>query len=212
MLNPQSTHLMNLDNLISPQLSNKKKTSELSISASYYFGLAFGLLMLSAPMIGWIEEKSIIISSALCLGGICQFILGLYNFYKHRKIQNIFDSIFGLLIFLFFFTYDLGMFKIKVLVYHNYSKGIFYCFWLVVLLITFITLKDRGILFVINTFFIASACVFVIIYEFWKKKLVRKIAGYIIFITCATIWLIAMIKLINEMSGKSFIPFIIPKI
>lgn len=212
MLNTQSTHLINLDNLNFPRLNNKKKTSDFSLSSSKYFSYAFGLFMLSAPMIGWIDEKSATISVLLCIGGICEYIFGLYNFYKYRKIQNIFDIIFGLLHFIFFFTYDLGMFKIQVMVYHNYEKGIFYCFWLVVLLIALISLKDRGILYLINIFFIGLACIFVIIYEFSKKKWVKKIAEYMVFIICAIAWLIAISKLINEMTGGSFISLAIPRL
>ena len=211
MPNTSSTHLISLDSLIFTQSNIKKKVSDFSISPSNYLNIAFGLFMLSVPMIGWIEEKSTPISAILCIGGICEYIFGIYYFYYYKKIQNLFDIVFGLLHFLFFFSYDLGMFKIQIMVYHNYMKGVFYFFWLMMILIFLISLKDRGILYIINIFFIGLACVFVIIYEFSKKRFIKKIYGYIIFIICLIIWLIAITKIINEAAGRPFIPFIIPK-
>ena len=86
MPNTSSTHLISLDSLIFTQSNIKKKISDFSISPSNYLNIAFGLFMLSVPMIGWIEEKSAPISAILCIGGICEYIFGIYYFYYYKKI------------------------------------------------------------------------------------------------------------------------------
>ena len=201
-----------LNGLIFPDF-NIKRTANLAIAPANYFGLAFGLFMIAAPMMGWIDYRSPTLGAALCFGGICEYIYGILNWYQRRTIQSFIDFVFGLLHLVIFYTTDLGMYEIPIpIYYHTYMQGTFYCFWLVMLLIVLISLKDRGILFLVNIFFLAVGTLFVIVWEFSGKKWARKLAGYIIFITTIFIWIAGLCKLINEMMRGPLIPFVYPRI
>ena len=156
-------HIVILDGLVFPDL-NIKRTANLAIAPANYFGMAFGLFMIAAPMMSWIDYRSPTLGAALCFGGICEYIFGFLNWYQHRTIQSFIDFVFGLLHLTVFYTTDLGMYQIPVPIeYHTYMQGVFYIFWFVMLLIVMISLKDRGILYMVIIFFLAIASIFVFI-------------------------------------------------
>ena len=205
-------HIVILDGLVFPDF-NIKRTANLAIAPANYFGMAFGLFMIAAPMMSWIDYRSPTLGAALCFGGICEYIFGFLNWYQHRTIQSFIDFVFGLLHLTVFYTTDLGMYQIPVPIeYHTYMQGVFYIFWFVMLLIVMVSLKDRGILYMVNIFLLAIGTIFVMVWEFSKKTWARKLAGYIIFITCILIWIAALCKLINEMMRGPIVPFVIPRI
>ena len=108
---------------------NIKRTANLAIAPVNYFGMAFGLFMLAAPMMGWISYRSPTLGAILCFGGICEYIFGILNWYEYRTIQSFIDFVFAFLHLTIFYTTDLGMYQIPVpIYYHTYMQGTFYCF------------------------------------------------------------------------------------
>ena len=211
MITP-ADNLVILDGLVFPDF-NIKRTANLAVAPANYFGLAFGLFMIAAPMMGWIDYRSPTLGAALCFGGICEYIFGILNWYQRRTIQSFIDFVFGLLHLAVFYTTDLGMYQIPVpIFYHTYMQGVFYIIWFVMLLIVMISLRDRGLLYMINIFLLIFATIFVIVWEFSKRTWARKFAGYLIFFASILIWLTALLKLINEMMRGPVVPFVVPRI
>ena len=201
-----------LNGLVFPDF-NIRRTANLAVAPADYFGMAFGLFMLAASMMGWIGYRSPTLAAALCFGGICQYIFGILHWYQYRTIQSFIDFVYAFLFLVIFYTAALGMYQIPVpIYYHTYMQGTFYCFWLIMLLVLLITLRDRGIIFFVICFFLVLATLFVIIWEFSKRTWARKLAGYIIFITTLFIWFAGLCILINEMLRGPVIPFVVPLI
>ena len=70
-------HIVDLDNLQFP-VFNYKRHPNLALTPTNYFALAFGLYMITAPMMNWIDYNSPSLASALCFAGICEYLMGLY--------------------------------------------------------------------------------------------------------------------------------------
>ena len=88
--------IIELDSLRFP-VFNYKRHSNLAVTPANLFAMAFGLYMIAAPMMGWIDFNSPTLGSALCFGGICEYLIGFYNWYEGRAIQSFIDFVFGLL-------------------------------------------------------------------------------------------------------------------
>ena len=98
--------IIELDSLRFP-VFNYKRHSNLAITPANLFAMAFGLYMIAAPMMGWIDFNSPTLGSALCFGGICEYLIGFYNWYEGRGIQSFIDFVFGLLHLTIYFTFEL---------------------------------------------------------------------------------------------------------
>ncbi len=184
----QAAYQVELDNLPLP-IVNYHLNVNFGLSVANFFGLAMGLYMLSAPMMGWIDYESPTLGTALMFGGICEYLIGFYDWYQGRTMLSVVDFIFGLLHLVYYFTADLGKYSIWVPnQYHTYSQGIFYCLWFAILLFIIISTRQRGCIHTIYMFLLALATVFLIIWEFSKRTWSRKAAGYIIFIASILIW------------------------
>ena len=170
-----------------------------------------GLFMMSAPMMGWIDYESPSLGTALMFGGICEYLIGFYDWYQGRTMLSFVDFIFGILHLVFFYTADLGKYTIWVPnEYHTYMQGVFYCLWFAILLFTIISTKDRGCIHTIYLFLLALGTVFLIIWEFSKRTWCRKAAGYIIFIASILIWYTGVGRLIGNVYRTDCAPLVTP--
>ena len=174
-------YIRELDNLHLPMISYRQNVN-FGLSVVNFFALAMGLFMMAAPMMGWIDYQSPSLGTAFMFGGICQYLIGFYDWYQGNTMLSFIDFIFGILHLVFFYTADLGKYSIWVPdQYYTYMQGVFYILWLVILLFVIISTRDKGCIHTIYMFLLALATIFIIIWEFSKRTWSRKLAGYIIF-------------------------------
>ncbi len=203
-------HLVLLDNLPFP-IFNYKRHPNCAITPANIFAMAFGLYMIAAPMMGWIDYNSPSLASCLCFGGICEYLIGFYNWYEGRGLQSFIDFIFGLLHLTIYFTSELGKYSIPVpYEYHTYMQGVFYCLWFAILLFVILSARTRGCIHVVYLFLIALATVFIIIWEFSKRTWCRKTAGYMLFIASIFIWYTGLARLFGNIYSNDCFPFVTP--
>ena len=203
-------YLLELDKLRLPMINYHQKVN-FGLSVVNFFGLAMGLFMMAAPMMGWIDYQSPSLGTALMYGGICQYLIGFYDWYQGRSMLSFIDFIFGILHLVFFYTADLGKYSIWVPnQYHTYMQGVFYCLWFVILLVIIISARNRGCIHIIYMFLLALATVFIIIWEFSKRTWCRKVAGYILFIASILIWYTGIGRLFGNVYNNDCAPLVTP--
>ena len=190
-------HLIILDGLDFP-IFNYKRNQNFAMTPANIFAMAFGLYMIAAPMMGWIDYNSPTLASCLCFGGICEYLIGFYNWYEGRAVQSFIDFVFGLLHLTIYFTSELGKYYIPVPYdYHTYMQGTFYCLWLALLLVLILSMTGRGFLYIINFFLLFLACLFAVIWHFSKRTWSRKASGYILFIAACILWITGICHFMN---------------
>ena len=203
-------YLLELDKLRLPMI-NYHQNVNFGLSVVNFFGLAMGLFMMAAPMMGWIDYQSPSLGTALMYGGICQYLIGFYDWYQGSSMLSFVDFIFGILHLVFFYTADLGKYSIWVPnQYHTYMQGVFYCLWFVILLFTIISTRNRGCIHTIYMFLLALATIFLVIWEFSKRTWARKVAGYILFIASILIWYTGIGRLFGNVYQNDCAPLVTP--
>ena len=206
----QAQYLLELDKMTLPTV-NFHKLVNFGISSVNFFALAMGLYMFAAPMMGWIDYESPTLGTALMFGGICQYLIGFYDWYQGRTMLSFIDFIYGILHLVYYYVADLGKYSIWVPNnYYTYMQGVFYCVWFAILLFVIISLRGRGCIYIINIFLLALATVFMIIWEFSKETWPRKAAGYIYFIASIFIWYTGVGRLIGNVYRTDCFPLVTP--
>ena len=196
---------------ISFPVINYRRTAYFGPSIVNFWAMAMGLFMMAAPMMGWINYESPSLSVAYWFAGLCEYIIGFYNWYMGRTMLSFIDFIYGLLFLVIYFTADLGKYQIYVpYYYHTYMQGIFYIIWFIILLVVILSLKDKGVIYSFNMFLLALACVFIIVWEFSKRVWARKIAGYILFLASICIWVAGLLRLLGYLFQYNAMPFVYP--
>ena len=204
-------HLVELDSLKFLPF-NYKRLPNYNPSSANIFGMSFGLFMIATPMMGWIDYNSPTLGSILCFGGICEYIIGFFNWYDGRGIQSFIDFVFGLLHLTIYYTTELGKYSIPIpYEYYTYMQGTFYIIFLGMLLFLFISLFTRGIMYIVNTFFLFCACVFALTWHFSKKTWCRKASGYFIGFASFTLWLTGLYHLLNGVFREPLVPTMEPE-
>ncbi len=190
-------HIVELDSLKFPDF-NYKRQPNCAITPANIFAMAFGFYMIAAPMMNWIDYNSPTLGSVLCFGGICEYLIGFYNWYEGRAIQSFIDFIFGLLHLTIYFTTELGKYSIPVpYQYYTYMQGTFYCLFLAMLLFLIISMSGRGIMYLCYLFLLFLACLFALIWHFSKRTWTRKASGYFLFFTSCILWITGICHLLN---------------
>ena len=155
--------------------------------------------MFAAPMMGWIDYESPTLGTALMFGGICQYLIGFFDWYKGQTMISFIDFIFGILHLVYFYTADLGKYSIWVPnEYYTYMQGVFYCLWFAILIFVIISSKDKGCYVIFFMFLLALATIFIIVWEFAQKTWPRKVAGYILLVASILIWIQGVTRLMNS--------------
>ena len=206
----QVSYLNELDRIPFPTINYRKKIN-LGLSVVNFFGMAMGLFMMSAPMMGWIGYESPSLGTAYMFGGFCQYLIGFYDWFQGRTMLSFIDFVFGLLHFTFYYTADLGKYTIWVPdEYYTYMQGVFYCLWFAMLLVVLLSLRGRGCIYIFYIFCIALATIFMIIWEFSQRTWQRKAAGYCAFIGSIFIWYAGLGRLISNVFATDCLPFCSP--
>ncbi len=199
-----------LNNIVIPPIKYHQ-TVNFGLSVVNFFGLSMGLFMMATPMMGWIDYESPSLGIALMFGGICQYLIGFYDWYQGRSILCFIDFIFGILHLVFYYTADLGKYSIWVPTnYYTYMQGVFYVLWFVVLLFVLISTKDRGFIHTLYIFLLALGTVFLFLWDFSKKTWSRKVAGYIFFVASILIWYTGLGRLIANVMRVDCLPLVSP--
>ena len=206
----QVSYLNELDRITFPTINYRSKIN-LGLSVVNFFGMAMGLFMMAAPMMGWIGYESPSLGTAYMYGGYCEYLIGFYDWYQGRTMLSFIDFIFGLLHWTFYYTADLGKYSIWVPdEYYTYMQGVFYCLWFVMLLMVIVSLRGRGCIYLFYMFCLALATVFMIVWEFSQRTWPRKAAGYILFIASIFIWYAGLGRLISNVFANDCLPFCSP--
>ena len=204
------SYLNEIDRTPFPIITYREKLN-LGLSVVNFFGMAMGLFMFAAPMMGWIDYESPTLGTAYMFGGFCEYLIGFYDWYQGRTMLSFVDFIFGLLHFTYYYTADLGKYEIFVpYEYHTYMQGVFYCLWLAMLLVVLLSTRNAGFIHLFYIFLLALGAIFLIVWEFSKKTWARKTAGYIIFIASIFIWYAGLGRLIANVYASDYLPFISP--
>ena len=206
----QVSYLNELDRIPFPTINYRPKIN-LGLSVANFFGMAMGLFMMSAPMMGWIDYQSPSLGTAYMYGGFCEYLIGFYDWFQGRTMLSFIDFIFGLLHFTFYYTADLGKYDIWVPEeYCTYMQGVFYILWFVLFIVVIVSLKDRGCIYIIYMFLLTLGLVFIIVWEFSGKTWARKTAGYIIFIASILIWYAGLGRFLTNVTQVPYLPLIAP--
>ena len=204
------TYLVELDKLRFPMINYHQKVN-FGLSVVNFFGLAMGLYMFAAPLMGWIDYESPTLGTAYMFGGICQYLIGFYDWYQGRTMLSFVDFIFGLLHLAYFFTADLGKYSIWVPnQYYTYMQGVFYILWFIILLAIIASTRNTGCIHTIYMFLLALAAIFLICWEFSGKKWTRKTAGYFIFFASILIWYTGLGRLFGSVYHNDCTPLVTP--
>ena len=79
-------HIVELDTLRFP-VFNYKRQPNFAITPANLFAMAFGIYMIAAPMMGWIDYNSPTLGSVLCFGGICEYLCGFIIGMKEEQFK-----------------------------------------------------------------------------------------------------------------------------
>ena len=203
-------YISELDKIPFPTI-NYRQRIHLGFSVVNFFALAMTLFMVSAPMMGWIGYETPTLGTAYMFGGFGLYLMGFYDWYTHDTLISFLDFIFSLLFFTFYYTADLGKYNIWVPnEYYTYMQGVFYCLWFALFLVIIISLKGRGCIYILYTFLLALAMVFMIVWEFSGKTWSRKTAGYMIFVASIFIWYAGLGRLISNVYANDCLPLCSP--
>jgi succinate-acetate transporter protein len=206
----QENYLLELDKLAFPTVNYHQEIGY-GLSSVNFFALAMGLFMFAAPMMGWIGYESPTLGTAFMFGGICEYLIGFYDWYRGSTMLSFVDFIFGILHLVYYYVADIAKYQpINAPYYCSYMQGVFYCLWFAILLFVIISLKGRGCMYIIYMFILALATVFMIIWEFSQNEWPRKAAGYCIFIATIFIWYTGLGRLMNSIYYCDKAPLIYP--
>lgn len=211
MINERETTMIDIDRLKFPRI-HIRQTSNLAITPASLFGLALGLVMLTAPMMEWINYESPTLGTCLMFAGLCEYIIGIYDWYQGKSAASTIDFMFGLLHLTIYYTAELGKYYDMVTPhkYYSYMQGTFYCLFLAICLVLLIAIKDKGIIYLIAFFIICIGLIFVIIWEFGQRRWQRMLAGYIIFVGACFIWLAGLGKILVGVFQMEDVPCVTP--
>ena len=209
-----------IDNIRFP-IINVRRTSNLAVAPVNNFAMAMGLFMLSLPLMKWCDFRSPSLATALIFGGLCEYIIGIYDWYQGKTILCFLDFIFGLLHLLIYYSFRLCEYEITRVNenFESYLIGTFFTLYLVVLLALVLACKSKGLMHIINLGLLILSDILVLVWQYhdWTKgkgnrdyPRFRKAVGYFIFFSSLSIWFTGVGKLINDIFQKDLIPMIKP--
>ena len=200
---------------------NIRRTSNLAVAPVNNFAMAMGIFMLSLPLMGWCELRSPTLATALVFGGLCDYIIGIYDWYQGKTLLCFLDFIFGLLHLVFYYSFRLCEYEITRVKEDFRSPMIatFFLLYLVILLALVLACKSKGLIHLVNLGLLIISDILLLVWEYrnWpeahkntRQKRTGKAAGYFMFFASITIWLTGVGKFINEIFQSDLIPMIKP--
>ena len=104
---------VNIINSLRFPLINIRRTSNLAVAPINTFSLAIMLFMFAAPLMHWCKLKSPTFGVALACGGVCLYIMGIYNWYQNKNLLCFIDFMFS------FINLLLCYFILFILLFYN---------------------------------------------------------------------------------------------
>jgi len=201
---------------------NIRRTSNLAVAPIDNFSLAFMLFMFAAPLMHWCEFRSTTLAVSLACGGICQYIIAIYNWYQNKTVLCFLDFSFSFLNFLicyFIYNADNKDSDNIYTLFQNYMIATFFVIYLVALLaLAFASIK-KGIIHLVylGLLILSDIMLIVWIYHFKREeenpkilKRIRKASGYFMFFASLALWYAGVGKFINDIFQKDMIPLVAP--
>ena len=186
----EQNEINTINNLKFPMV-NIRRTSNLAVAPINTFSLAIMLFMFAAPLMHWCSLKSPTFGVSLACGGVCLYIMGIYNWYQNKNILCFIDFMFSflnLLICYFVRTVEDKSDEKLVAIFENYMIATFFVLILVALAALAVASKKKGLIHLVYLGLLILSDVFIIvwIYRFEKGdkhlKRLRKVAGYFMFV------------------------------
>ena len=203
---------------------NIRRTSNLAVAPIDNLSLAFMLFMFAAPLMHWCEFRSTTLAVSLACGGICQYIIAIYNWYQNKTVLCFLDFSFSFLNFLicyFIYNADNKDSDNIYTLFQNYMIATFFVIYLVALLaLAFASIK-KGIIHLVylGLLILSDIMLIVWIYYFKRKgdnskvlKRIRKTSGYFMFFASLALWYAGVGKFINDIFQKDMIPLVAPEL
>ena len=208
---------INTINNIKFPMVNIRRTSNLAVAPINTFSLAIMLFMFAAPLMHWCSLKSPTFGVSLACGGVCLYIMGIYNWYQNKNILCFIDFMFSflnLLICYFVRTVEDKSDEKLVAIFENYMIATFFVLILVALAALAVASKKKGLIHLVYLGLLILSDVFIIvwIYRFEKGdkhlKRLRKVAGYFMFVASLALWYTGVGRFINEIFHTNMIPLV----
>ena len=201
---------------------NIRRTSNLAVAPIDNFSLAFMLFMFAAPLMHWCEFRSTTLAVSLACGGICQYIIAIYNWYQNKTVLCFLDFSFSFLNFLicyFIYNADNKDNDNIYTLFQNYMIATFFVLYLVALLALAFASINKGIIHLayLGLLILSDIMLIIWLYRFnkdknkqYRYKRVRKAAGYFMFFASLALWYAGVGKFINDIFQKDMIPLVAP--
>ena len=213
---PRENAFREIDSIRFP-IINVRRTSNLAVAPVNTFGMAMGLFMLSLPLTEWCDFRSPTLATALMFGGLCEYIIGIYDWYQGKTVLCFIDFIFGLLHLLIYYSFRLCEYEIAPVKedFKSSLNGTFFTLYLVVLLALIIACKGKGILHLVNLGLLILTDIFIMAWQYMHRDnkhldRIKQTAGYFLFLSSLSIWFTGVGKLINDIFQRDVIPMIKP--
>ena len=195
-----------------PILKIKKSITFPTSSYSYFF-ISIGMFILGCGSTGWCNYGSNFINSVFLFLGICQYILGIYDWYQKNNILYFQNIIFGIWYISFFLNYIQinGLKRTKTI--YSEMQGVTDLLILIFVGTNIVLVKGRGILYTFDYFLLFICFAFLALCGYSNDYIIIiKIAGYIFFVTFVFFWFTGLSLVINDVFNKKIIGLVEPRI
>ena len=186
-----------------------RKISTLSDSIINYFVIGICLFLQSAYNLNWfdMEDNEIKIYIIFIFAAAVLYAIGVFNWYEGKELLFLFDFI---LSFYFLTIYFKEEYKEKISekfssklisnTDNNKLQAIFYVLIFCLFFIIGFSAFKKGIIYIVNYFILFVGFVFLFIDFYWNKKhsWITKVHYYIFIISGVLMWIIGILKIINQ--------------
>ena len=180
---------------------NIKKLSNLSDSIINYFVISICLILHSAFNLNWfnLKENSKFCFTYFIFAAVILYIIGIMNWYEGKELLFLFDFIFSFYFLTLYFNEN-SDFNNDDGNNNNKLRAIFYIFIFCFFLVLLISSYRKGKIFMVNYFILFVGFVFLFLDNFFEDKYdcIKKTHYYIFIISGGLMWIIGILKLINN--------------
>ena len=188
---------------------NIRKISTLSDSIINYFSIGICLFLNSAYNLKWFklhDNEKFSFAFFIFAAGVL-YIIGIFNWYEGKEILFLFDFILSFYFLTIYFkeeNYIKISEKLNIDIFdknENYKlQGIFYILIFCLFFIMGFSAFKKGIIYIVNYFILFVGFVFLFIDFYWEKKhnWIDDVHYYIFLVSGALMWIIGILKIVNQ--------------
>ena len=190
-------------------LSNKeiktKKIDNFSTAPIGLFGYAFCCYIVGLGKLGIIEFDSVNSGVALCFGGLCQYVIGIYDWYRGFSLNAFLDVGFamfnmGLTFWDIFAAQEVAPFPV------NKVRGYFYSLWTIIEIFILIASYPGGKVSFVNNIFVFISFILQGFEFFFDSTILGRIAGGGLLVVATFMMYITFAILINSTYKRTLLP------